>query len=187
MNLKLNALKINVTKIFIIAIFVFSATLKNEDRLLSKINKIFTRLFFIKDFFLYEIITTTIQFTNLMKGAFYMLILHRQLNNFLFNSIKKRNNYCDVYMMFIYRKCLLRAFGDVSNKKLRGRLPNGRFRQGFCKKEYSQLRAVKLIRLFSHFILSLPLAIIRLDYLDIGRILPKSAKAPKSRFPGWGV
>ena len=84
MSLRLNVLKINVIKTFIIATFIFFATL-NENRLLSKINKVFTRLFFIKGFFgfgfLCEIMTTTIQFTNLMKGALYMLVLHRQLNN----------------------------------------------------------------------------------------------------------
>ena len=63
MSLRLNALKINVIKTFIIVTFVSFATL-NENRLLSKINKMFTRLFLIKSFFefdfLREIITTTI-------------------------------------------------------------------------------------------------------------------------------
>ena len=81
MNLKLNILKINVIKTFIIVAFIFFATLKNENRLLLKINKMFTRLFLIKDFFefdfLREIIITTIQFTNLIKGALYIFILHR--------------------------------------------------------------------------------------------------------------
>ena len=84
MSLRLNVLKIGVIETFIIIIFVSFAAL-NENRLLSKINKMFTRLFFIKGFFelgfLCEIITTTIQFTNLMKKALYMLVLHRQLNN----------------------------------------------------------------------------------------------------------
>ena len=84
MSLRLNVLKTNVIKIFIIVAFVSFATL-NEDRLLSKINKMFIRLFFIKDFFefgfLYEIITIMIQFTNLIKKILYMLMLHRQLNN----------------------------------------------------------------------------------------------------------
>ena len=84
MSLKLNTLKTDVIKTFIIVAFVSSATL-NENRLLSKINKVFARLFLIEDFFeldfLYEIMATTIQFTNLMKGALYMLMLHRQLNN----------------------------------------------------------------------------------------------------------
>ena len=64
MSFRLSVLKINVTKTFIIVIFVFFATLKNENRLLSEINKMFTRFFLIKDFFdfgfLCEIITTTI-------------------------------------------------------------------------------------------------------------------------------
>ena len=77
MNFKLNILKTSVIKTFIIVVFVFSAVLKNENRLLSKINKVFTRLFFIKGFFLYKTITTMIQFTNLMKGTLYMLVLHR--------------------------------------------------------------------------------------------------------------
>ena len=85
MSFRLNILKTNVTKTFIIITFVFSAALKNENSLLSKINKVFARLFLIKDFFkfdfLREIMTITIQFINLMKGALYMLILHRQLNN----------------------------------------------------------------------------------------------------------
>ena len=80
MSLKLNVLKTNVIKTFIIVTFISSATL-NENRLLSKINKIFTRLFLIKGFFefgfLCEIITTTIQFTNLIKETLYMLVLHR--------------------------------------------------------------------------------------------------------------
>ena len=63
MSLKLNILKINVIKTFIIVIFISSAAL-NENRLLSKINKMFTRLFFIKGFFefgfLCEIIITII-------------------------------------------------------------------------------------------------------------------------------
>ena len=63
MSLRLNALKIDVIKTFIIVIFVFSVTL-NENCLLSKINKVFTRFFLIKGFFefgfLYEIITITI-------------------------------------------------------------------------------------------------------------------------------
>ena len=84
MSLRLSALKTNVIKTFIIVAFVSFAAL-NEDRLLSKINKIFIRLFLIKGFFeldfLYEIMTTMIQFTNLMRGALYMLVLHRQLNN----------------------------------------------------------------------------------------------------------
>ena len=63
MSFKLNILKINVIKTFIIIAFVFFVIL-NENRLLSKINKMFTRLFLIKDFFefdfLREIIITTI-------------------------------------------------------------------------------------------------------------------------------
>ena len=50
MSLRLNVLKINVIKTFIIVAFVFSVTL-NENRLLLKINKMFTRFFLIKDFF----------------------------------------------------------------------------------------------------------------------------------------
>ena len=84
MSLRLNILKTNVIKTFIIIAFVFFAAL-NENRLLLKINKMFARLFLIKDFFelnfLYKIMITTIQFTNLMRGTFYMLMLHRQLNN----------------------------------------------------------------------------------------------------------
>ena len=84
MSLRLNALKINVIKIFIIVTFVSFVAL-NEDRLLSKINKIFTRLFLIKGFFefnfLREVMITMIQLTNLMKETLYMLVLHRQLNN----------------------------------------------------------------------------------------------------------
>ena len=80
MSLRLNALKTNIIKIFIIITFIFFATL-NENRLLLKINKMFTRLFLIKGFFefdfLYKIITTTIQLTNLMKRILYMFILHR--------------------------------------------------------------------------------------------------------------
>ena len=80
MSLRLNILKINVIRIFIIIAFVSFVAL-NEDRLLSKINKMFTRLFLIEGFFefgfLCEIITTTIQFTNLMRGAFYMFMLYR--------------------------------------------------------------------------------------------------------------
>ena len=60
MSLRLNALKTNVIKTFIIVAFVFSAVLKNEDRLLSKINRVFARFFFIKSFFLREVIMTTI-------------------------------------------------------------------------------------------------------------------------------
>ena len=63
MSLKLNALKINVIKTFIITAFIFFAAL-NENRLLSKINKVFIRFFLIKDFFefdfLCEIIITMI-------------------------------------------------------------------------------------------------------------------------------
>ena len=63
MSFRLNVLKANVIKIFIIIAFAFFAAL-NENYLLSKINKMFTRLFFIEDFFefdfLYEIMTTTI-------------------------------------------------------------------------------------------------------------------------------
>ena len=84
MSLRLNVLKVNVIKIFIIIAFISSATL-NEDRLLSKVNKMFTRFFLIKGFFeldfLCEIIITMIQFTNLIREVFYMLVLHRQLNN----------------------------------------------------------------------------------------------------------
>ena len=82
MSLKLSALKTNVIKTFIIAAFV---SLKNENRLLSKINKVFTRLFPIKFFFEFDflrvLMTTTIQFTNLIKEILYMFVLHRQLNN----------------------------------------------------------------------------------------------------------
>ena len=60
MSLKLSVLKTDVTETFIIAVFVFSAALKDENRLLSKINKVFTLLFLIKVFFLREIIITTI-------------------------------------------------------------------------------------------------------------------------------
>ena len=63
MSLKLNVLKTNVIKTFIIAVFVSFAIL-NENRLLLKVNKVFTRLFLIEGFFefdfLCEIITTTI-------------------------------------------------------------------------------------------------------------------------------
>ena len=83
MNLRLNALKANVTKTFIIIVFASSAVL-NENRLLSKINKMFIRFFLIKGFFefdfLREIITTTIQFINMIREALYMFMLHRQLN-----------------------------------------------------------------------------------------------------------
>ena len=78
MSFKLNVLKINVTKTFIIVIFV---SLKNENHLLLKINKMFTRFFFIKGFFkfnfLREFITMIIQFINLIKEILYMLILYR--------------------------------------------------------------------------------------------------------------
>ena len=77
MSLRLNALKTNVIKTFIIAAFVFSTALKNENRLLSKINKMFARFFLIKGFFLREVITMTIQFTNLMKKVLYIFMLHR--------------------------------------------------------------------------------------------------------------
>ena len=64
MSLKLNILKINVINTFIIVIFVFFIVIKDEDRLLSKINKMFTRFFLIKGFFefdfLCEIITMII-------------------------------------------------------------------------------------------------------------------------------
>ena len=84
MSFKLSVLKAGVIKTFIIIAFVFFVAL-NENRLLSKINKIFARLFLIKGFFefdfLYKIMTTMIQFTNLMRGALYMFVLHRQLNN----------------------------------------------------------------------------------------------------------
>ena len=53
MSLRLNALKANVIKTFIIVIFVFFAAL-NENRLLLKINKMFARLFLIKDFFEFD-------------------------------------------------------------------------------------------------------------------------------------
>ena len=89
MNFKLGALKADVTETFIIAAFVFSAALKNEDRLLSEVNKVFTRLFLIGGFFLREIMITTIQLINLMEGALYMFVLHRQLNNFLSSPIRK--------------------------------------------------------------------------------------------------
>ena len=63
MSFKLNALKTNVIKTFIIAVFVSFAAL-NENRLLLKVNKMFTRLFLIKGFFefgfLCEIMTITI-------------------------------------------------------------------------------------------------------------------------------
>ena len=49
MSLRLSVLKINVIKTFIIVAFVSFATL-NENRLLSKINKMFIRLFFYKRF-----------------------------------------------------------------------------------------------------------------------------------------
>ena len=81
MSLRLNVLKINVIRTFIIVIFAFFAILKDENRLLLKINKIFARFFFIKGFFefgfLCEIMTTMIQFTNLMRETFYMFILYR--------------------------------------------------------------------------------------------------------------
>ena len=77
MSLRLNALKINIIKIFIIAAFVSFAVL-NENRLLSKINKVFIRFFLIKDFFefgfLREIITIMIQFTNLIKKTLYIFV-----------------------------------------------------------------------------------------------------------------
>ena len=63
MSLKLNVLKTNVIKTFIIVAFASFATL-NENRLLSKINKMFIYLFLIKSFFelgfLREIITMII-------------------------------------------------------------------------------------------------------------------------------
>ena len=81
MSLRLSALKINIIKIFIVVIFVFFAVLKDENRLLLKINKMFARLFFIKGFFefdfLREIMIITIQFINLIKKILYMLILYR--------------------------------------------------------------------------------------------------------------
>ena len=84
MSLRLSVLKADVIKTFIITAFASFAIL-NENRLLSKVNKMFTRLFFIKGFFeldfLCEIITMTIQFTNLMRGVLYILMLYRQLNN----------------------------------------------------------------------------------------------------------
>ena len=65
MSLRLNVLKADVIDTFIIAAFVFSAVIKNEDRLLSEINKMFIRFFLIKGFFglgfLCEIITMMIQ------------------------------------------------------------------------------------------------------------------------------
>ena len=51
MSFKLNILKTNVINTFFIVIFVFFVIIKNENRLLSEINKIFTHLFFIKGFF----------------------------------------------------------------------------------------------------------------------------------------
>ena len=89
MSLRLSALETGVTETFIIAAFVSSAALKDEDRLLSEINRMFARLFFIKGFFLRKAMTMTIQSTNLMGGALYMLVLHRQLNNFLSSPIRK--------------------------------------------------------------------------------------------------
>ena len=84
MSFRLSALKTSVIKTFIIIAFVSFVTL-NENRLLSKVNKVFIRLFLIEGFFefdfLCEIITTTIQFTNLIKETFYMLVLYHQLNN----------------------------------------------------------------------------------------------------------
>ena len=63
MNLRLSVLKAGVIETFIIVAFVSFAVL-NEDRLLSKINKMFARFFLIKGFFefdfLCEIIATTI-------------------------------------------------------------------------------------------------------------------------------
>ena len=53
MSLRLNVLKISVIKTFIIIAFVFFVTL-NEDRLLSKVNKIFARFFFIEGFFEFD-------------------------------------------------------------------------------------------------------------------------------------
>ena len=80
MSFKLNALKTNVIKTFIIITFVSFATL-NENHLLLKINKMFTRLFLIKGFFefdfLYKIITITIQFTNLVRETLYIFMLYR--------------------------------------------------------------------------------------------------------------
>ena len=60
MSFRLNALKTDVTGTFIIVAFVSSAALKNEDRLLSEVNKMFTRFFLIKGFFLREVMTITI-------------------------------------------------------------------------------------------------------------------------------
>ena len=84
MSFRLNILKTDVIKTFIIIVFISFAAL-NEDRLLSKINKVFIRFFLIKGFFelnfLYKIITTIIQSTNLIKETLYMFILYRQLNN----------------------------------------------------------------------------------------------------------
>ena len=80
MNLKLSALKTNVIKTFIIVTFVSFAVL-NENYLLLKVNKMFVRLFFIEGFFeldfLCEIMTIMIQFMNLIREAFYILMLHR--------------------------------------------------------------------------------------------------------------
>ena len=63
MNFKLSALKVDIIKTFIIIAFASFAAL-NENRLLLKINKVFTRLFLIRGFFefdfLYKIITMII-------------------------------------------------------------------------------------------------------------------------------
>ena len=67
MSLRLGVLKAGVIGIFITVAFVFSVVMKDEDRLLSEVNKVFARLFLIGGFFeldfLCEIMMITIQFT----------------------------------------------------------------------------------------------------------------------------
>ena len=85
----------------------------------------FTRFFLIKSFFelnfFFENIIITLQFTNVMRKKFYIFILyrlisliklHHQLNNFKFNSIKKK-----IITMFITRIRFLRALNNDYDEK----------------------------------------------------------------------
>ena len=89
MSLRLGALEAGVAGTSTIAAFASSAALKDEDRLLSEVNRVFARLFLIGGFFLRGAMATTIQPTNLVGGALYMLVLHRQLDSFLSSPIRK--------------------------------------------------------------------------------------------------
>ena len=59
MSFRLSVLKASVTKIFIIVAFVFFAALY-ENRLLLKINKVFTLFFLIKGFFEFDFLCEVI-------------------------------------------------------------------------------------------------------------------------------